>query len=103
MAPAAFTMTEDVRIWALPLADRLRIAAVDLTVTRAPRAPVSAVWLAERRLGCGGGGHLRPWHSTCLPQLKRAAFVVQPQNGGALMPSLPSSTASGVQQELGQR
>jgi hypothetical protein len=19
------------------------------------------------RLGCGGGGHLRPWHSTCLP------------------------------------
>jgi hypothetical protein len=30
---------------ALPLEDRLRIAAVDLAVTGAPRALVEAVWL----------------------------------------------------------
>ena len=49
-------MTEDERLRALPLADRLRIAAVDLAVTGAPRALVEAVWLAagevERR-ACG--------------------------------------------------
>jgi hypothetical protein len=30
----------------LPLEDQLRIAAVDLAVTRAPRALVEAVWFA---------------------------------------------------------
>jgi hypothetical protein len=32
---------------ALSLEDRLRIAAVDLAVTGAPRALVEAVWLAD--------------------------------------------------------
>ena len=39
-------MTEDERLRALPLADRLRIAAVGLAVTGAPRALVEAAWLA---------------------------------------------------------
>jgi hypothetical protein len=41
-------MPEDALLCALPLADRLRIAAVDLAVTGAPRALVEAVWAAER-------------------------------------------------------
>jgi hypothetical protein len=36
-------MTEDERLRALPLADRLRIPAVDLAITGAPRALVEAV------------------------------------------------------------
>ena len=43
-------MTEDQRLCALPLADRLRIAAVDLAITGAPRALVAAVWLAIEQL-----------------------------------------------------
>jgi hypothetical protein len=39
-------MTEDALLRTLPLADRLRIAAVDLAITGAPRALVEAVWLA---------------------------------------------------------
>jgi hypothetical protein len=35
---------------ALPLGDRLRIAAVDLAVTGAPRALVGAVWEVLERL-----------------------------------------------------
>jgi hypothetical protein len=43
-----FTVTnEDERLRALSLADRLRIAAVDLAATGAPRALVEAVWLAS--------------------------------------------------------
>jgi hypothetical protein len=37
-------MTENDRLRALPLADRLRIAAMDLAVTGARRALVEAVW-----------------------------------------------------------
>jgi len=33
---------------ASPLADQLRIAAVDLALTGAPRALIEAVWLAAR-------------------------------------------------------
>jgi len=40
-------MTEDDFLRALPLADRLRIAAVDLAVTGAPQALVEAVWGGE--------------------------------------------------------
>jgi len=44
-------MTDDELLRALPLADRFRIAAVDLAMTGAPRALVEAVWLAvEGRL-----------------------------------------------------
>jgi hypothetical protein len=39
-------MTEDELPRALPLADRLRIAAVELAVIGAPRVLVEAVWLA---------------------------------------------------------
>ena len=40
-------MTEDELLRALPLADRLKIAAMDLAVTGAPRALVAAVWEAS--------------------------------------------------------
>ena len=43
-------MLEDALLRALPLADRLRIAAVDLAITGAPRALVEAVWRAVERL-----------------------------------------------------
>ena len=43
-------MTEDDFLCALPLADRLKIAAVDLAVTGAPRALVAAVWEAGEKL-----------------------------------------------------
>jgi hypothetical protein len=43
-------MTEDDLLRALPLADRLRVAAVDLAVTRAPAALVEAVWRASEEL-----------------------------------------------------
>lgn len=39
-------MIEDELLRRPPLADRLRITAVDLAVTGAPRALVEAVWLA---------------------------------------------------------
>lgn len=39
--------TEDDFLRALPLADRLRIAAVDLAFTGAPRVLVEAVWRAS--------------------------------------------------------
>jgi hypothetical protein len=39
-------MTENDKLRALPLAHRLRIAAIDLAVTGAPRALVDGVWLA---------------------------------------------------------
>jgi hypothetical protein len=42
-------MTEDDFLRALPLADRLRIAAVDLAVTGAPVALVQRVWAAGSR------------------------------------------------------
>jgi hypothetical protein len=41
---SAETMTEDERLSGLSLADRLRIAAVDLAMTGAPASLVSAVW-----------------------------------------------------------
>jgi hypothetical protein len=40
-------MTEDERLRALQLAARLRIAAVDLAITGAPRALVEAVLISE--------------------------------------------------------
>jgi hypothetical protein len=43
-------MTEAERLRALPLCDRLRIAAVDLAVTGVPRALVEVVWLAITEL-----------------------------------------------------
>jgi hypothetical protein len=43
-------MTEDERLRSFSLADRLRIAAVDLAITGAPRALVAAVWEASRRI-----------------------------------------------------
>jgi hypothetical protein len=43
-------MPEDALLCALPLADRLRIAAVDLAVTGAPRALVEAVWAGSASL-----------------------------------------------------
>lgn len=43
-------MTEDEVLGAKPLADRLRIAAVDLAVTGAPRALFEAVWIAIEKL-----------------------------------------------------
>jgi hypothetical protein len=43
-------MTEDDFLRAMPLADRLRIAAVDLALTGAPRALVAAVWRASEEL-----------------------------------------------------
>jgi hypothetical protein len=43
-------MPEDALLRTLPLADRLRIAAVDLALTGAPRALVEAVWLAADAL-----------------------------------------------------
>ncbi len=46
-------MPEDEQLRALPLADRLRIAAVDLAVTGAPRALVEAVWRAAGELRVG--------------------------------------------------
>jgi hypothetical protein len=46
-------MTEDTFLRALPLADRLRIAAVDLALTGAPRALVEAVWRAVELLDYG--------------------------------------------------
>jgi hypothetical protein len=66
-------MTENERLSRLSLADRLLIAAVDLAITRAPRALVSAVWETAERIagneviekgtigvkfnkGCAGGG-----------------------------------------------
>jgi hypothetical protein len=52
-------MTEDQLLRALPLADRLRIAAVDLAITGAPRALVEAVWLAVERVSYGGGNERR--------------------------------------------
>jgi hypothetical protein len=45
------TMTKDERLSRLSLTDRLRIAAVDLAITRAPTALVSAVWEAAERIG----------------------------------------------------
>jgi len=47
-------MTEDGLLRVLPLADRLRIAAVDLALTGAPQALVEAVWEAS---GARGAGH----------------------------------------------
>jgi hypothetical protein len=44
-------MTEDDFLRALSLEDRLRIAAVDLAVTGAPREMVAAVWEAARKIG----------------------------------------------------
>jgi hypothetical protein len=53
-------MTEDDLLRALALADRLRIAAVDLAFTGAPQALVEAVWRAivelERLAGCHAAG-----------------------------------------------
>ena len=46
-------MPEDEQLRALPLADRLRIAAVDLAVTGAPRALVEAVCEASEFLEPG--------------------------------------------------
>jgi hypothetical protein len=52
-------MTEDELVRALPLADRLRVAAVDLAVTGAPKALVAAVWeiveAITRRDACYAG------------------------------------------------
>jgi hypothetical protein len=45
-------VTEDDFLRTLPLADRLRIAAVDLATTGAPQ--VAAVWEAAQELGAGG-------------------------------------------------
>jgi hypothetical protein len=45
-------MTEVEQLRALPLADRLRIAEVDLAITGAPPTLVEAVWVA--------GGHPAP-------------------------------------------
>jgi hypothetical protein len=44
-------MTEDDFLRALSLEDRLRIAAVDLAVTGAPREMVAALWEAARKIG----------------------------------------------------
>jgi hypothetical protein len=46
-------MTEDDFLRALPLADRLRVAAVDLALTGAPRALVAAVWWASEEAAGG--------------------------------------------------
>jgi hypothetical protein len=46
-------MPEDEQLRALPLADRLRIAAVDLAVTGAPRALVEAVCVVSGGSRCG--------------------------------------------------
>ena len=43
-------MTENDLLAALPLADRLRIAAVDLALTGAPRALAVACWQAADAL-----------------------------------------------------
>jgi hypothetical protein len=43
-------MTENELLRALPLEDRLRIAAVDLAITGAPRVLVVAVWEASEEL-----------------------------------------------------
>jgi len=43
-------MTEGERLSRLSLADRLRVAAVDLAIARALRALVSAVWEAAERV-----------------------------------------------------
>jgi hypothetical protein len=69
-------MTKDDFLRTLPLADRLRIAAVDLAVTGAPLALVTAVWEASEMvtpglpaaLGlCLWGGTLRgpSWGDIC--------------------------------------
>jgi hypothetical protein len=43
-------MNEDDFLRTLPLADRLKIAAVDLAVTGAPQALVEAVWRASEKV-----------------------------------------------------
>jgi hypothetical protein len=52
-------MNEDDFLRALPLADRCRIAAVDLAVTGAPQALVEAVWEASGEIERGRGAHRR--------------------------------------------
>jgi hypothetical protein len=53
-------VTEDDFLRALPLADRLRIVAVDLAVTRAPPVLVESMWLVSGGSRCG-------WPSAGLP------------------------------------
>jgi hypothetical protein len=59
-------MHEDVLLRTLPLADRLRIAAVDLAVTGAPRALVQAVWQATELINPSGDRPQREMQHTHL-------------------------------------
>jgi hypothetical protein len=63
-------MTEDARLRALPLAGRLRIAAVDLAVTGAPRALVEALWLAVGKLDASALAHHRQAATTSTSSAK---------------------------------
>jgi len=62
-------MTEDELLGVLPLADRLRVAAVDLAQTGAPRALAVAYWRAADTMNQQQPGTGRPAPTAVTPRL----------------------------------
>jgi hypothetical protein len=88
-------VTEDDFLRALPLTDRLRIAAVDFAVTGAPRALVEAVWLAIEELPPRKTGKSRKRARSLWPRAShssRSSTVYCPRTRGAAgpLPKLPN-------------
>jgi hypothetical protein len=82
-------MTEDDFLRTLPLADRLRTAAVDLAATGAPRALVAAVREAAERLApasrwfLGRGEYYGQGLGSRVSAGRRGSIVVGPQRRDA--------------------